>query len=448
MVEELCYEGDLTALHLASYSGSENVVRAVLNQPKVDVAARSTPSGYTALHLACLTGHVGVVGLLLSRSTELLRVVDEKGQSCLHIGGVNIIIITKKHKLFIFLAASNGHMEMAQVLLGQGADCTMEDKDTWTALHCAAKGGYLDVVNLLTTSGTSTTSVTSAMKIPIWYACTELNLGTVTYLLRHPHDTYELLEDNKFIYSLMKIAKNANQKPIEEFIFVSPAPADTAAKLSASYRTMAETEQERATDLLEAADFCEEMARQLVITASHIESPGAILNAVDHTNTQFIDILIAKEQKMVISEFVVQTYLQDIWEGQLNWSALKMIGFFFIFVAFPPVWFFFSLPINFRMNKIPVIKFMSYLTAHIYFMLFLTLTAVVSIFSKIFFLPSNNTRCPPTQLYEPVCSHTGMRLSPSCGMLGSFWLRSQTPGLRGDLPGSSLSLCLSVSSPS
>ena len=91
MVEELCYEGDLTALHLASYSGSENVVRAVLNQPKVDVAARSSPSGYTALHLACLTGHVGVVGLLLSRSTELLRVADEKGQSCLHIGKVNII---------------------------------------------------------------------------------------------------------------------------------------------------------------------------------------------------------------------------------------------------------------------------------------------------------------------------------------------------------------------
>ena len=36
MVEELCYEGELTALHLASYSGSENGVRAVLNQPKVE----------------------------------------------------------------------------------------------------------------------------------------------------------------------------------------------------------------------------------------------------------------------------------------------------------------------------------------------------------------------------------------------------------------------------
>ena len=62
-------------------------------------------------------------------------------------------------------------------------------------------------------------------------------------------------------------------------------------------REMADTEKERATDLLEAADFCEEMARQLVITASHLETPGAILNAVDNANTQFIDILIAKANR-------------------------------------------------------------------------------------------------------------------------------------------------------
>ena len=43
MVEELCYESDLTALHLASYSGSENVVRAVLNQPKVTITILTRP---------------------------------------------------------------------------------------------------------------------------------------------------------------------------------------------------------------------------------------------------------------------------------------------------------------------------------------------------------------------------------------------------------------------
>ena len=42
-------------------------------------------------------GHVGVVGQLLNRSTKLLKVVDEAGQSCLHT------------------AASNGHLEMCLV---------------------------------------------------------------------------------------------------------------------------------------------------------------------------------------------------------------------------------------------------------------------------------------------------------------------------------------------
>ena len=34
-------------------------------------------------------GHVGVVGQLLSRSTELLKVVGEAGQSCLHTAASN-----------------------------------------------------------------------------------------------------------------------------------------------------------------------------------------------------------------------------------------------------------------------------------------------------------------------------------------------------------------------
>ena len=199
----------------------------------------------------------------------------------------------------------------------------------------------------------------------------------VEYLLRQPHDTQSLLYDDKFVYNLMKVAKNDSFKLLELFLFVSPAPADTAAKLSAVYREMAVTEKERAKDLLEAADFCEELARQLVITSCHVESPMAILNAVDIQNTPFIDVLIQCDQKMVIAEFVVQQYLQEIWQGSLDWSNIKMLGFFFLLVLFPPVWFFFSMPIDYRMNKIPIIKFLSYLTGHVYFVLFLSLTAVM-----------------------------------------------------------------------
>ena len=66
--------------------------------------------GYIPLHFASLKGHVGVVGLLLSRSTTLLKIADKKGQTCLHV------------------ASASGHFEMVQVLLGQGSDYTCADK--------------------------------------------------------------------------------------------------------------------------------------------------------------------------------------------------------------------------------------------------------------------------------------------------------------------------------
>ena len=191
LIEALCYESDLTPIQLASYSGSENVVRAVLNQPGVEVADKSHPSGYTALHLACLSGHVGVVGLLLSRSTDLLKVTDAAGQTAIHV------------------AASNGHYEMCQVLahpiktcsrlvpqvlLGQGAAAEVDDNEQWNALHCAAKvipsicppsqGGFLEVVVLLTNAGSTTTEQTSSGKVPLWYACDGQHKSCVEFLLR------------------------------------------------------------------------------------------------------------------------------------------------------------------------------------------------------------------------------------------------------------------------
>ena len=119
---ELAGESELTALHLAAYSGSEDVVRVLLNSSGVNVEGGCKPSGYIPLHLAALRGHVGVVGLLLSRSTSLLKIPDQKGQTCLHV------------------AAKNGHYEMVQVLLGQGSDYTTADKEGWFTVALRSSG--------------------------------------------------------------------------------------------------------------------------------------------------------------------------------------------------------------------------------------------------------------------------------------------------------------------
>lgn len=160
---------------------------------------------------------MSVVGLLLSRSAELLQSTDRHGRTGLHI------------------AAMHGHFQMVEILLGQGAEINATDKNGWTPLHCAAKAGHLEVVKLLSEAGASPKSETNYGCAPIWFAASEGHNDVLRYLMNKEHDTYGLMEDKRFVYNLMVVSKNNNNKPIQEFVLVSPAPVDTAAKLSNIY---------------------------------------------------------------------------------------------------------------------------------------------------------------------------------------------------------------------
>jgi ankyrin repeat protein len=103
----------------------------------------------------------------------------------------------------------------------------------WTPLHCAARAGRLAVVKLLVESGASPKSETNYGSPAIWFAASEGHNDVLEYLMTKEHETYSLMEDRRFVYNLMICGKNHNNRPIEEFILVSPAPVDTAAKLSA-----------------------------------------------------------------------------------------------------------------------------------------------------------------------------------------------------------------------
>ena len=74
---------------------------------------------------------------------------------------------------------------------------------------------------------------------------------------------------------------------------------------------------------------------------------------------------------------MVQQYLQEIWQGGLALNSWQFMLFFSSVVFIPPFWFFLSIPVSMGFNKIPVVKFMTYLTSHIYFMAFLTLVSIV-----------------------------------------------------------------------
>ncbi|XP_011693090.1 PREDICTED: short transient receptor potential channel 2-like [Wasmannia auropunctata] len=365
LVGELGVESEMTSLHLAAYSGNEKIVQLLLNSTGIEVDAATKENGWNPLHLACLGGHITVVGLLLSRSAELLHSSDRYGKTGLHI------------------AATHGHYQMVKVLLGQKAEINATDKNGWTPLHCAARAGHLDVVKLLVDSGGSPKTETNLGCAPIWFAASEGHNDVLKYLMEKEHDTYALMEDRRFVYNMMVCSKSHNNKPIEEFVLVSPAPVDTAAKLSNIYMKLSEKEKERAKDLIAAGKQCEAMATELLALAAGADSAGRILTSMDRRNVEFLDVLIENEQKEVIAHTVVQRYLQELWQGSLNWNAFRTILLFIAFIVCPPVWVVFALPLGHRYNNVPIIKFMSYLTSHIYLMVFLLLVGITPIYPVV-----------------------------------------------------------------
>lgn len=174
----------------------------------------------------------------------------------------------------------------------------------------------------------------------------------------------------------MVCGKNSRNKCIEEFILLSPAPVDTAAKLSNNFRILAVREKERSRDLTSAGYYCENMATELLAIAASANSAGHILKAVDCNGTPFLDVLIENEQKEVVSHPAVQKYLTDVWMGNLKWATWKIVMVFMTFLFIPIIWLVFSLPLRHRFNRVPIIKFMAYLVSHLYLMLLFLLTVV------------------------------------------------------------------------
>ncbi|XP_043363209.1 serine/threonine-protein phosphatase 6 regulatory ankyrin repeat subunit B-like isoform X4 [Dermochelys coriacea] len=359
-------QSGFTPLHLAAQSGHESLVRLLLNYPGVQVDCQTSLQGSTPLHLAAQHGHTAVIGLLLSKSTSQLHLRDKRGRTCLH------------------LAAANGHVEMVRALLGQGAEINVTDKQGWGPLHFAAKSGFLDSVRLLVESGATPTLKSKEGRIPIQYAAAENHQEVVSFLMKRNSTTLKLIEDRKFIFDLMVCGKLNNNKAIVEFVLHSSAPLDTAVKLSRAFNIAALKEKERAKDLLTAAKYTESMATELLTLASGGRSAGYLLHAVDHRGTTMLDLLIECEQKDVVAHPAVQKYLTEVWYGSLKWAPWKIALLFICFLACPPMWLVFSLPLKHRFNKIPIMKFMSHLASHIFLLILFILTIVYPPISPIY----------------------------------------------------------------
>uniref|UniRef100_A0A158PNG3 ANK_REP_REGION domain-containing protein n=1 Tax=Anisakis simplex TaxID=6269 RepID=A0A158PNG3_ANISI len=364
VMKEFATEYGLTPLHLAAQSGHDSLVRMLLNQG-VQVDATSTTMSIIPLHLAAQQGHIAVVGILLSRSTQQQHAKDWRGRTPLH------------------LAAMNGHYEMVSLLIAQGSNINVMDQNGWTGMHYATRAGHINVVKLFVESSADAQAETKEGKIPLCFAAAHNHLDCLRFLLKQKHDTHVLMDDRKFIFDLMVCGKGTDNEPLKEFILQSPAPIDTAVKLSSLYRDMSEKEKERAKDLSNASTYAEDMAVELLsITASEYNA-AILLKAKDNRGRPLLDVLIENEQKEVVSYASVQRYLTEIWVGRIDWSFGRTVAFALVVFLCPPAWFYFSLPLDSRMGRAPIIKFVCHIVSHVYFTMLLTVV-VLNLTHKIY----------------------------------------------------------------
>ncbi|XP_046572150.1 transient receptor potential cation channel subfamily A member 1 homolog [Haliotis rubra] len=164
----------MTPIHVAATYRQVDIMKYLIeegaevdDQDKVD---ESTP-----LHYACSTGTgagVEMVDLLLQRenSKKMMETKDAGGNTCLHI------------------ATENGHEEIIQKLLANGADVSVDRNDGMYPLHLAVISGNLKIVKAFLTNTKKSSFENKAQSTPLHLAAQYNHLEIAEYLLEELQD--------------------------------------------------------------------------------------------------------------------------------------------------------------------------------------------------------------------------------------------------------------------
>ncbi|NXG01398.1 PP16A phosphatase, partial [Sakesphorus luctuosus] len=191
---DLCNEDGLTALHQCCIDDCGSVV-SVLLDAGADVNSRDTEL-WTPLHAAATCGHLHLVQLLIQRGADLLAVnsdgnmpydlcedeatldflesaMAEQGITQERIeearaatersmireirelarAGADLDAPRGHGATLLHVAAANGYLEAAELLLEHRAGTDCRDEDGWQPLHAAACWGQVQLVELLVAHG-------------------------------------------------------------------------------------------------------------------------------------------------------------------------------------------------------------------------------------------------------------------------------------------------------
>ncbi|XP_063715203.1 ankyrin-3-like isoform X5 [Symsagittifera roscoffensis] len=161
------------------------------------------------------------------RQDEMLALLQQYAHHGVHVEVCNSSGLNALH-----LAAKEGHLHIAQLLMDAGIDIHAMTKKGNTALHIAALSGHLPLVKLLVSRGANVNSVTPERGFtPLYMAAQENHLAVVKYLVDQGADVNLLTDDG---FSPLAVAVQQRHADIVSFLLRLDSSA-TGGTMNANY---------------------------------------------------------------------------------------------------------------------------------------------------------------------------------------------------------------------
>ena len=137
--------------------------------------AQSTTLGVQPLHMAAQEGQVGVARLLLQHGAPA-GATDRAGWSAFHYAA--------NHRWATWVGDVSGQLEVLELLAAAGADVNAGDSEGYTCAHSAAQSGKTEILRLLKRLGASPDAKTARGVMPVHVAAEGGRADAVDELVR------------------------------------------------------------------------------------------------------------------------------------------------------------------------------------------------------------------------------------------------------------------------
>jgi ankyrin repeat protein len=231
----------MEALMQAVGKGEEGTIVRLLDEDPA-LLERVDKDGHRPLTRAAAHGRLQVVKLLLQRGAE----ADARGRlggTALYWaakgGWVEIAICLLSHgadakardtygKIPLIVACGKGHLGVVRVLLQHMGEVVLQATDDrgTTALHWAAKGGWVEMATFLLSNGADATRRDMSGNIPLLVACSEGHLGVVRVLLQ-PTGAHGLEATDNCGRTALHLAAKGGNKDVVACLLTAGAHADS-----------------------------------------------------------------------------------------------------------------------------------------------------------------------------------------------------------------------------